>query len=67
MDDSRNDFPAMPDGLIASGLVTAPAWATWLNEINQVLTTASLGIGLLLGAARLWLLLRQHHSKHDQK
>lgn len=65
MSDSRIAF--RPDSLIASGLITAPAWAAWLSEINQVLTTASLGVGLILGAARVWLVLSQLRQRQKNR
>lgn len=46
------------DALLAGGLVSAPAWAAWLGQLNQMLTTATLVLGLVFGLARLWLMLR---------
>jgi hypothetical protein len=42
------------DAVIAGGLIASPAWASWLGELNEVLTTFSLLLGLALGATRLW-------------
>ena len=42
------------DGLLASGLITAPAWGAWLSQLNHILTTLSLMIGVTLGLYRLW-------------
>ncbi len=41
------------DGVIAAGLITSPAWASWLAEFNVVLTTITLLLGIGLGLARL--------------
>ena len=46
--------PGEQDAVIAGGLITSPAWASWVGEVNMVLTTVSLLIGLALGATRLW-------------
>ncbi len=51
------------DGALATSLISAPAWAPWLSEVNQLLTTASLGVGLVLGAGRLWLFLRERQRR----
>ncbi len=50
---------AITDGALAAGLVTAPAWAPWLGDLNQVLTTATLFVGLRLGIGRLVQFLRE--------
>jgi hypothetical protein len=50
---------AVTDGVLAAGLVTAPAWVPWLVDLNQVLTTATLVVGLALGIARLTAFLRR--------
>jgi hypothetical protein len=54
--------PTAQDGALATALVSAPAWAPWLNDLNQLLTTASLGVGLALGAGRLWMFLRDRRK-----
>lgn len=53
---SHNPTPSnsLADGVLAGSLVTAPAWGPWLTQINQLLSTVSLTIGLILGLARLW-------------
>lgn len=51
------------DTVLAGGLVSAPAWASWLGEVNEILTTLSLAIGLVLGAARLWFFLSERLRK----
>jgi hypothetical protein len=56
---------ASQDGLIAGSLVSAPAWAAWLNELNQLLTTASLCLGLVLGAGRLIALMRDRRRRGE--
>lgn len=43
------------DSVIASSLISAPAWGPWLNELNGVLTTLSLLVGLVIGLHRLWV------------
>ena len=49
----------MIDGTLATGMSTAPAWAPWLADFNQVLTTLTLIAGLALGIARLVATLRE--------
>jgi uncharacterized protein involved in cysteine biosynthesis len=41
------------DVLLTSSLVAAPAWAGWLDQFNQLLTTLSLVVGLIFGIARI--------------
>lgn len=53
------------DGVIAGGLITSPAWASWLSQFNDVLTTATLFVGLLLGIGRLWLFMKRRKEKGD--
>jgi hypothetical protein len=48
----------LADTVIAGGLVSSPAWASWLNDCNQLLTTATLILGLVLGLVRLWAFWR---------
>ena len=45
---------SIEDGVIASSLITAPAWGPWLSELNSILTTISLILGLTIGLFRLW-------------
>lgn len=49
---------AVQDSVIASSLITAPAWSAWLGEVNGLLTTLSLIIGVTIGAHRLWRIFR---------
>jgi hypothetical protein len=49
------------DGVLATGMVTAPAWAPWLGDLNQVLATATLFVGLMLGIGRLVQFLRERN------
>lgn len=51
---SAHFSPGEQDMVIAGGLIASPAWAGWLGDVNEILTTASLLVGLALGAARLW-------------
>jgi hypothetical protein len=44
----------LSDALLAGGLVASPAWAPWVTELNQLLTTATLVLGLVFGLVRLW-------------
>lgn len=50
------------DGVIASSLITAPAWGAWLSELNAVLTTLSLFVGLTLGLYRLWRIYQRNRD-----
>lgn len=54
--------PGDQDIVIAGGLITSPAWASWLAQINTVLTTITLVLGLVLGATRLWRSFRKGQS-----
>jgi hypothetical protein len=53
------------DALIAGSLVASPAWVPWLESFNEVLTTATLIIGLAIGIVRLWLMAKSSsRNKH---
>ncbi len=63
----RKDIPdQVPDSLLAGSLITAPAWGPWLAQINQLLTTASLLIGLALAGSRLWSAYK-HRERRERK
>lgn len=53
---------SIEDGVLASSLITAPAWGPWLSELNDILTTLSLLVGLAIGVYRLWR-ISQANSK----
>jgi hypothetical protein len=48
------------DALLTGCLVSAPAWAAWLTQLNQLLTTATLAVGLVFGLVRLLRVWREH-------
>ena len=50
---------SLVDEGLAAVLVSTPAWVPWLADLNQVLTTASLVVGLTLGIGRLAMMLRK--------
>lgn len=54
----------VPDTVIAGSLVAAPAWGPLIGQLNQLLTTATLIVGLVLGCGRLWLFLRDRRRRH---
>jgi hypothetical protein len=58
---ASNPSHDISDALLASSLVAAPAWANWLSEVNQILTTLSLIVGLAFGFLRLWYFLRDRY------
>lgn len=58
---STHITPGDQDAIVAGGLITSPAWAGWLGEFNEVLTTFSLLFGLALGATRLWRTYRKNN------
>jgi len=61
----RADLPHQAqDSLLAGGLISAPAWAPWLAQLNELLTTLSLVLGLALASARLWSFLRERSRKN---
>lgn len=51
------------DSVIASSLISAPAWGAWLNELNGVLTTLSMLVGLVIGLHRLWVVYSGPRNK----
>lgn len=53
------------DSLLASGLITSPAWVPWINEFNEILTTATLIVGLTLGLCRLWLFIQKRKERRN--
>jgi hypothetical protein len=53
------DQKALTDSVVIAGTVTSPAWAAWLGDVNQVLTTATLVVGLIFGVVRLVAFLRE--------
>ncbi len=53
----------MQDSVIASSLIAAPAWGAWLNELNGLLTTLSLLVGLFIGLHRLWVVFSAPKNK----
>ncbi len=52
------------DVVIAGGLISSPAWAGWLAEFNEVLTSFSLLVGLALGAVRLLQFVRKRMPRN---
>ncbi len=42
------------DNALAIGLITSPAWASVLQNINVLLTTITLLLGIVWGVVRLW-------------
>ena len=45
------------DTLLACCLVLSPAWASQLSDINELLTTVSLMIGIGIALVRLWFFI----------
>ncbi|MEJ2227034.1 MAG: hypothetical protein P8Y67_02125 [Alphaproteobacteria bacterium] len=56
----------LSDTVLTGSLVTSPAWATLLGDFNQLLTTATLVIGLAIGLGRLWQLMRGKPKANEQ-
>jgi hypothetical protein len=54
------------DSVLTGSLVSSPAWASWLGDFNQLLTTATLVIGLAIGLGRLWQLLHAKRKVNEQ-
>jgi len=54
------------DSLLAGGLISAPAWAPWLAQLNELLTTVSLALGLALASARLWSFVREQRRRQSE-
>lgn len=53
------------DAPLVVGLVSSPAWAAPLQNINALLTTLTLTAGLILGLARTWVELRKLFKDKD--
>lgn len=53
----HESMSTIQDTIIAGSLVAAPAWASWVSELNEMLTTMTLVVGLVIGGARLWFLV----------
>jgi hypothetical protein len=53
------------DAAVATALIAAPAWVPALSEINEVLTTVTLLLGVVLGVGRLWLFVRRRLEHRD--
>jgi hypothetical protein len=49
------------DVTLAGGLLSSPVWASWLAEFNELLTSVTLIIGILIGVVRLWVAWREHN------
>lgn len=56
----------MVDLPLITGLVTSPAWAAPLQNINALLTTLTLTAGLILGLARTWVELKRLFKDKDK-
>jgi membrane protein DedA with SNARE-associated domain len=52
-----------PDIPILAGLATAPVWAIPLTEINEMLTTASLVLAIILALGRVYFWIRDRNKK----
>lgn len=63
----HNTSETAPDAILAAGLVSSPAWGPWLTQLNQLLTTATLIVGLTLGVARLWVFWRNRSQKDKDR
>jgi hypothetical protein len=52
------------DVTLAGSLVSSPAWAPWLANFNELLTTMTLVIGVILGLFRLWAAWADYKRKN---
>ena len=57
--------PHVSDFTLAGGLATLPAWAPWLDSVNELLTTCTLLIGVALGLIRLVAFWRDRRAKRQ--
>ncbi|TWB22141.1 hypothetical protein FBZ89_104391 [Nitrospirillum amazonense] len=48
-----HQFAKVADAALITGLLTSPAWAALLANVNAILTSATLLIGIILGLLRL--------------
>jgi hypothetical protein len=51
------------DNVLAVGLLTSPAWASVLQNVNVLLTTITLLLGIVWGVVRLWSYLKNDSDK----
>jgi hypothetical protein len=51
------------DVTLAGSLISSPVWASFLTDFNELLTTLTLIIGVILGIARLWLIWNENNFK----
>ncbi len=58
------DPKAVTDGAFITAAVSAPAWAPWLVDVNFVLSTLTLIVGLAFGVVRLIAFMKDR-QKHD--
>lgn len=61
------DPKAVTDGAIITAAVTSPGWAAWLGDVNAVLTTLTLIVGLVFGVVRLFAFVQDRNRKQDRE
>jgi hypothetical protein len=54
------------DTVLASGLITAPAWGSWLAQLHEVLGILTLLVGLALGLSRLWIIFKDRNRQTNR-
>ena len=59
----NNGSQNISDAVLTGCLIAAPAWAGSLDQLNKLLTSVTLIVGLVLGLTRLWLLWRDRRGR----
>jgi hypothetical protein len=55
------------DITLAGGLLSSPVWAGWLADINELLTSFTLIIGILIALVRLWVAWREQRREMRER
>jgi len=53
------------DTFLAAALIASPAWASWLGNLNELLTSITLLCGAVLGVCRLGLFVKRLRDEQE--
>lgn len=53
------------DGTLVAALASSPAWAPALGDVNDLLTTITLVLGILIALGRIWLFFRDRSGQRE--
>ena len=59
----NNDSQNISDAILSGSLIATPALVGLIDQLNQLLTSLTLIVGLVLGLARLWALWRDRRGR----